>query len=67
MARKYSCTEERFLKNAAAHQMEVLRDDGVNRHLRFRNPESSAYWFDIITWPGTLCIESHRVWWRLVC
>jgi len=22
---KYSCTEERFLKDAAAHQMEVLR------------------------------------------
>ena len=57
MARKQSCTEERFLKDAAAHQMEVLRDDGVNRHLRFKNPESSAYWFEIITWPGTLCID----------
>lgn len=57
MARKYSCTEERFLKDAAAHQMEVLRDDGVNRHLRFKNPESNAYWFDIITWPGTLCVD----------
>lgn len=57
MARKQSCTEERFLKDAAQHQMEVLRDDGVNRHLRFKNPESNAYWFDIITWPGTLCVD----------
>ena len=57
MARKYSCTEERFLKDAAKHQMEVVRDDGVNRHLRFKNPESNAYWFDIITWPGTLCVD----------
>ena len=53
---KYSCTEEQFLKDAADHQMEVLRDDGVNRHLRFRNPESNAYWFDIITWPGALLL-----------
>lgn len=52
-----ACDQERFLKDAAAHRMEVLRDDGVNRHLRFRNPESSAYWFDLITWPGTLCID----------
>lgn len=57
MARKYSCTEERFIKDAAKHQMEVVRDDGVNRHLRFKNPESNAYWFDIITWPGTLCVD----------
>lgn len=48
---------ERFKKDAANHQMQVLRDDGVHRHLRFRNPESSAYWFDLITWPGTLCID----------
>ena len=57
MDRKQSCTEERFLKDAAKHQMEVVRDDGVNRHLRFKNPECNAYWFDIITWPGTLCID----------
>lgn len=57
MRREQSCTEDRFLKDAANHQLEVLRDDGVNRHLRFKNPESSAYWFDIITWPGTLCID----------
>lgn len=52
-----TCTEARFLKDAAQHRMEVLRDDGVNRHLRFKNPDCSAYWFDIITWPGTLCID----------
>ena len=52
-----ACDQERFLKDAAAHRMEVLREDGVNRHLRFRDPKSSAYWFDIITWPGTLCID----------
>lgn len=52
-----ACNQEQFLKDAAAHQMVVLRDDGVNRHLRFKSPECNAYWFDIITWPGTLCID----------
>lgn len=50
-------TQDRFIRDTANHQMEVLRDDGVNRHLRFKNPECTAYWFDLITWPGTLCID----------
>lgn len=55
--KEYTCTEERFLKDAARHAMTVLRDDGVHRHIRFRQPETNAYWFDLITWPGTLCID----------
>jgi hypothetical protein len=35
--------------------MTVLRDDGVNRHVRFRNPDSSNMFFDLITWPQCLC------------
>lgn len=55
--RKHECSEERFLKDVANHTMTILRDDGVNRHLRFRKPESSSYWFDLHTWPGALCID----------
>jgi len=47
----------RFVRDVAKHQMTVLRDDGVHRHLRFKNPESGSYWFDLITWPGVLCID----------
>lgn len=36
--------------------MTVLRDDGVDRHLRFKEPGCSAYWFDVITWGGRLYI-----------
>jgi hypothetical protein len=39
------------------HQMEVVKDDGVHRHLKFRRPESITYWFEIVTWPGVLCIN----------
>lgn len=55
--RSYACTEDIFLKDVERHTMIVLRDDGVNRHIRFKRPDSSAYWFDLITWPGTLCID----------
>jgi hypothetical protein len=37
--------------------MTIIRDDGVNRHIMFRQPGNSCYWFEILTWPGTLCIK----------
>jgi len=48
---------EMFATDVAEHQMKVLRADGVNRHLRFMKGSSSCYWFDLITWPGALCID----------
>lgn len=50
-----ACTEERFLRDVAQHQMTVIRDDGVSRHIRFKKPDSSDMFFDLITWPGHLC------------
>ncbi len=29
--REYACSEERFLKDVASHQMTVIRDDGETR------------------------------------
>lgn len=46
-----------FLKDTASHQLEVVKDDGVHRHLRFRRPGTSFYGFDIVTWPGYLAIS----------
>lgn len=51
----HECTEARFLKDVAEHEMTVLRDDGIYRHVRFKKPDSSCYWFDLLTWPGALC------------
>ena len=53
----YACTEARFLGDVDWHVMTVLRDDGVHRHIRLKRPDSGSYWFDLITWPGTLCID----------
>jgi hypothetical protein len=47
----------RFARDTAAHQLTVLHEDGLYRHLRFRSPRTSEYWFDIVTWPGSLVIR----------
>lgn len=57
---------ERFASDVANHEMTVLRDEGLYRHVRFqrvtvneetgKRERSSSYWFDLITWPGCLAI-----------
>jgi len=47
-------TEEMFLKDVAKHEMNVLKDDGVYRHIRMKQPGSFNMWFDVVTWPGFL-------------
>lgn len=48
-------TTERFLNDVADHQMTVVRDDGIYRHVRFKHPDTICMHFDLITWPGYLC------------
>lgn len=48
-------TEAEFLRDVARHQVTIIRDDGLHRHVRFQEPGSSCYYFDLITWPGCLC------------
>lgn len=52
---RYRTTQESFLKDVARHQIAILRDDGVYRHIRFKQPDTSDQYFDLITWPGHLC------------
>lgn len=48
---------ERFARETAEHKMTVLRDDGIYRHLRFIGPKTSAYWFELVTWPNSLAFR----------
>jgi len=58
---------KRFKNDTAKHEMTVLHDDGLYRHLRFtpvvtdektgKRSRSSSYWFDLITWPGCLAVN----------
>ncbi|CCF96511.1 hypothetical protein B7R77_02950 [Ralstonia solanacearum K60] len=52
-----TCSQERFERDVAQHQMTIVRENGVDRHIKFRSPEGSSYWFEILTWPGALCIR----------
>jgi len=51
-----TCTEDRFLFDVEKHEMEILRDDGIYRHIKFKMPHSFCCAFELITWPGYLCI-----------
>lgn len=46
---------ETFLRDVKKHQIRILRDDGLYRHIRFKRTDTNAYYFDLITWPGALC------------
>lgn len=45
---------QQFLKDVAKHELRILQDSGLYRHLRFRQPGTGCYGFDIVTWPGWL-------------
>ena len=48
-------TQERFLADVRDHAIQIIRDDGVYRHVRFKRPNSNCMGFELITWPGMLC------------
>ena len=53
----HECTEQRFLDDVKNHQISIIKDDGLHRFIRFKRPDSTSYWFDLITWPEFLCIS----------
>ena len=48
---------EDFLRDVADHQMTVVHDSGLHRHLTFRRPGTGNMHFHITTWPGYLAIS----------
>lgn len=46
---------DRFKADIGKHEMRILREDGVARHVRFQRPGTMCMHFDLITWPGYLC------------
>lgn len=53
----------RFVRDVADHRLQVIREDGLYRHLRFKRPGSSAYYFDLVTWPGYLAVTGDMGTW----
>ena len=46
-----------FQTNSKDHVLTVLHDDGLYRHLRMAQPGTGIWSWNIITWPGSLCIR----------
>jgi len=55
MKSKPKCTKEEFLKCVENHGIEIIKDDGVYRHIRFKKHDSYYKGFDLVTWPWHLC------------
>lgn len=51
-----AAVKDYFLTEVATHKLEIIRDDDVNRHIRFSRPGTRDCMFDLITWPGHLCV-----------
>jgi hypothetical protein len=45
-----------FKRDTCNHRIEVVKDEGLHRHLRFSKPGTNCYHFNIVTWPGYLAI-----------
>ena len=48
---------EVFAADVTEHQMVVVHDEGLYRHLRFQRPNTGLGWFEIVTWPGALAVR----------
>jgi hypothetical protein len=51
----HSPIQDEFQKDVSQHGVTIIREDGVNRHIRFKRPGTMCMHFDLITWPGYLC------------
>lgn len=55
----YKDIAERFARETANHEMTVLHEDGLYRHLKFMNPEHGSFGaFELITWPYNLVVKT---------
>lgn len=46
--------EAEFLKDVNQHQIDILHEDGIYRHIRFKNPNTMCQYFDLVTYPNYL-------------
>lgn len=53
-------TKERFLRDVEKHEMTVLQDNKVYRHIRFARPGDGVYHFELTTFPDHLVITGDR-------
>jgi hypothetical protein len=45
-----------FEQNTAGHQLTILHDDGLYRHILMAKPGTGMYRYELVTWPGHLAV-----------
>jgi hypothetical protein len=49
-------TAKMFALNTAGHELKILHDDGLYRHILMAKPGTGMYRYELITWPGHLSV-----------
>lgn len=57
IAERHAALADWFAGDIRDHVLDIRHDDGLYRHLRCQSPHSSEYWFDVVTWPGSLTVR----------
>lgn len=47
-------TREEFEQNIAEHELTILHDDDIYRHIRMRRPDHNHQWYELISSPNLL-------------
>jgi hypothetical protein len=55
MPNSEALVKERIVNDLAEHKITLLHSHGMYRHWRCAKPGTRVLWFDIVTWPGSLC------------
>lgn len=50
----YAQAYDWFQQESSKHELSVIHEDGLYRHLRMQTPGTGVWSWDIITWPGYL-------------
>jgi hypothetical protein len=57
IAERHAAIADQFAHDVRDHKLEIRHDDGLYRHLHCRPAGRSEYWFDVVTWPGSLTVR----------
>jgi hypothetical protein len=57
----YASSLARFKAETRNHELTVLKDEGMYRHLVFTDPKGSFYRFDLVTWPNNLFVRGDGI------
>ena len=54
---------KRFLKDTKEHQLTIVKDDGIYRHIQISKPGTCVCHYNLTTWPYHLCISGDMGTW----